>query len=324
MTVLITGATGFVGGRLAKEILASGLAVRLLVRSPEKAASLEYLGAKIIQGDLYDIESLQRATDGIECVYHIAGQMIKEGLARDDYLQTNLIGTRNIVQVSLDENVRRFVYASTAGVYGHLKEPVDENSPLSLSSGYRESKALGERVCLDAHREHGLPAVIARLSPMMGPESKQYLGLVRALKSKNFRIIGDGENYDHISPIQDIINGLILCGTTSGIEGETFIIASDTQIKIKSILAKMACAAGAEFPQRTLPSWPYILYTKLGEALYLKFGKELPYVYRYAFFLANKRLINNKAKERLGFSPCNDITDIINETVSQFRSENLV
>lgn len=324
MVILVTGATGFVGGYLTRRLLDQGHKPRLLVRNPDKAEAFRQAGAEVVKGDLLDAASVARAMQGCDTVYHVAAQMLKEGLPRAHYVRANVDTTRNMVDAAVAAGVKRFVHVSTAGVYGRLKKPVDETSSLSPSSAYRETKALSEQICLEAHAKSGFPVVIARLSPVIGPHSNNFLGLSRALSKGQFRAIGDGSNLDHITPVTDIAKGINLCGEVPDIEGNIYLIAGDTVSTTHEILKRFTEALGAPAPVGALPNWPYRAYTRLSETLYKAFRVELPFVYRYAFFLANKSLLNGKAKRDLGFYPTAPLPEAIAEAVAYYRQAGLL
>lgn len=324
MVTLVTGATGFVGRHLARRLMARGDKVRLIVRDASRAEEFARAGAEIVIGDLLDPAIAARAALGCDTVCHIAAQMLKPGISRQQYMRANVDATRNLTEAATAAGVSRFVMASTAGVYGRLKTPVDETSPLSLSSAYRESKGMAEDVCRQAHRAAGLPVVIARLSPMIGAGSTSYVGLAKSLQKGGFRAVGTGRNLDHITPIEDIVEGLVACIDTSGIEGRTYLLAGDTAAPTGEIIGMFVEALGAPQPVGHLPALPYRLYTVLCEKVYSLFKIDLPGSYRYAFFLANKTLCTGKAKSELGFAPRGSLKEAVQAAVAGYRRDGLV
>lgn len=326
MVTLVTGATGFIGSYLARRLIERGETLRILARNSDKAESLRALGAEVVQGNLLDPASLTPALAGCERVYHVAAQMLAEGVAPTAYERGNVEATRNLVDAALAAgSVRRLVHTSSAGVYGRLTTPVDENSPPSPSSVYRLSKVRGEEICRDAAERRGLPTVIARISPVIGAGSKNYLGLARSISGGSFRLIGNGQNNDHITPVEDLVEGLILCGETPGIDGQTYIIAGDTRATTRDIVNWFAEALEVPHPPSGgIPRWPYAAYTRLCELVFQITGRDLPFHYRYAFFLANKTLINTRAKRELGFAPSADLKNAIQRAVIQYRCEGLI
>ncbi len=171
MKVLVTGATGFIGSHLTRSLLADGYDVRALARPTSNARELEKLGAEIVRGDLLDPEAIARALQGCGRVYHMAAQMLRPGVSRRTYFSVNVDGTRNLARACAGRDLDRFVFASSSGVYGIIRNPpVDENTPINPTSPYRESKWLGEKAVHEELAGKGPPAVIVRLSGHDGPK----------------------------------------------------------------------------------------------------------------------------------------------------------
>jgi nucleoside-diphosphate-sugar epimerase len=304
MKVLVTGATGFVGSNLTKKLVESGYEVKVLVRDKSNTSYLESLGVEVIRGDILDVAVVEEAVKECQHVYHLAAQMLQGGISKKIYYTANVKGTKNVAHAAIKANVKRFVHASSAGVYGIITHPpVDENTTPNPSSAYRESKFLAEQTVLSYHQKEGLPLVIARLPGVIGPGSLTWLGLVRAISKKNFRIIGTGENYDHLGYISDVVDGLYLCAKTQGIEGESYNIAADEAIKVRDLVDIIAKELGIGNSISSLPVAPYRAFNFVAEKVYKYSGLELPGVHRYPLFLANKILNISKAQKQLGYSP---------------------
>jgi dihydroflavonol-4-reductase len=160
MTVLITGATGQVGNAIARRLASDGIAVRALVRSPERARVLP-AGVEPAFGDVTDPPSLGAALDGCTTVYHAAG--IPEQWRRDvgEFTRVNVEGTRNVVEAALAAGVERFVYTSTDDVLVQAPGTEFDESVVNASPGvtpYQRSKQEADRI-VTAALDRGLPAV---------------------------------------------------------------------------------------------------------------------------------------------------------------------
>jgi nucleoside-diphosphate-sugar epimerase len=171
MTALLTGATGFVGGALARSLVASGHGVRAIVRSPEKARGLAGLGVEIHPGDITDKESMRKPMTGVDGVYHVAG-WYKVGV-RDtsDAVRINIDGTRHVLELASELRIPRTVYTSTLAVNSDTRGRVVDES-------YRFSGrhlTVYDRTKADAHRiaeslaARGLPVVIVQPGLIYGP-----------------------------------------------------------------------------------------------------------------------------------------------------------
>src|SRR5437870_1039495 len=126
--VLITGATGFIGGYLAQTFVREGCQVRALTRPTSDTSRLRELDVEIISGDIRDASAAKKAVQGCEFVYHLAAKTTKDHLSKKEYYAHNVQGTRNVAQAALEAGVHRLVYASTIGVYGTSRSStIDEN-----------------------------------------------------------------------------------------------------------------------------------------------------------------------------------------------------
>jgi dihydroflavonol-4-reductase len=178
VTVLITGATGQVGHAIARRLVADGVDVRALVRSPERAKVLPE-GAQAVFGDVTDKPSLPPALEGVTTVYHSAG--IPEQWRKDtgEFARVNVEGTRNVVEAALAAGVERFVYTSTDDAL--VQGPGEEFDESVLNPGpgdtpYQRSKLQADRVVTEA-LERGLPAVFLHPAGVYGPSPFLVKGL---------------------------------------------------------------------------------------------------------------------------------------------------
>ena len=145
-TVLVTGATGFTGGHLARFLVQKGFRVRALVRPGKDASALTSVGIEIATGDLTDRESLDAAMSGIDVVYHIAALYREEGVSKQRFWDVNVTGTKNLIEAAEKAGVRRFVHCSTVGVQGEIQNPpATEEAPYRPGDHYQQSKMEGEQ-----------------------------------------------------------------------------------------------------------------------------------------------------------------------------------
>ena len=172
MTTLITGATGYIGSAVVRELLNKGQDVRCLVRETSIVKNLDGLRLELSCGDIGDIESVRRAVKGCDTVYHLAA-LYANWLPNPGLMyQVNEEGTRNVMKVCWDEGIRKIVYCSSVAALGaHGKIPADENARFNLNSTrdhYYISKYRAEQVVQQYIRKD-LPAVIVNPSNPIGP-----------------------------------------------------------------------------------------------------------------------------------------------------------
>ena len=109
-SALVTGASGFIGGRLAERLaVEEGVRVRAMVRNPKKAARLRNFPLEVVQADLLNLSSLRKAIDGCDLVFHCAA-LVREAGDRNEFYQANVQGTENILKVSSDTGIKKFIY----------------------------------------------------------------------------------------------------------------------------------------------------------------------------------------------------------------------
>jgi len=320
MRVLITGATGFVGGHLAETMVHEGCQVRAIVRRSSDTSLLKTLDIEIVYGDITDGAAVENAVRGCERVYHLAAKTSRVRSSRKGYYAVNIEGTEKVACAALKADVDRFVYCSSAGIYGAIHHPpVDEQTKPNPNSHYRQSKLLGEEVVLDYHKREGLPVVVARVTGVFGPRSLAWLGLFQAVATRRFRIIGTGDNHRHIGFIADVVDGLKRCGEVAGIEGECYVITGKEPIRVKHLVEMIAQELGISAPRGRLPAGPFRAFTYLALKVYKSFGVELPYSCRYDLFLRDEKFNISKAQRALGYCPRVSMGEGIRQTIAWYR-----
>ena len=211
-TVLVTGATGFTGGALARKLKQHGKHVRALVRPETDAAPLVEAGIEVVPGDIRHAEDIARAAENCQVIYHIAAVFRTAGHPDSFYHDINVGGVENVLQAARTHQTPRVVHCSTVGVHGHVSTiPSDENAPYNPGDIYQVTKLEGEKV---AQRgiEEGLPITIFRPAGIYGPGDMRFLKLFKTIKHRKFRMFGDGETLYHFTYIDDLVDGIILCG----------------------------------------------------------------------------------------------------------------
>src|SRR3954468_4828073 len=207
----ITGASGFIGGKIAERLLAEGRRVRVLSRRP--LPHLESLGAEVIEGDLDNREALRRGCVGTDTVFHVAGRVGVWG-SRSEFFAVNVGGTRNIITACQQAGVARLIYTSSPSVVynGGDLAGVDESAPLCLTApcGYPTSKAAAEQEVLAAHTAK-LATVALRPHLVWGPGDKNVVPRVLALaKAGRLKIIGSGRNKVDVTHISNVVDAHLL------------------------------------------------------------------------------------------------------------------
>jgi nucleoside-diphosphate-sugar epimerase len=218
MKVLVTGATGFVGGHLTEALRRRGDEVTALARSASKAAALAPLGVRVVPGDLHDRAALQRAAEGQDVVYHVAGVVAARSEA--DFMAANRDGTRNLVEALGQMGTGRLVLVSSMAAAG----PTIKGRPLRGDEAPRPVTAYGRSklAAEQAVTSSALPWTIVRPPMVYGPRDQEVLKVFRLARFGVAPVLGDGSQ--ELSAVYggDLAEGLIAAGTTAGVTGRAY------------------------------------------------------------------------------------------------------
>jgi dihydroflavonol-4-reductase len=329
--VLVTGATGFTGGHLARALRQRGDEVWAMVRSstgsarPAPVSDLERDGISIVGGDLANPESLAPAMagKGFDIVYNIAALYRQASLPDSVYHQVNATAVGQLIDAAAGAGVRRVVHCSTVGVHGDIEQPpANEDAPLSPGDVYQVSKVEGERIAREASARTGVEVVIARPSGIYGPGDRRLLKLFRGVARRRFVILGDGRIFYHLTYIDDLVEGFRLCGGVPRAAGRTYILAGAEVPTLNDLAALIAREARVPPPSLHLPVWPFWLAGAACEAVCAPFGIEPPlYRRRVDFFTKSRAFDISRAREELGYSPQTSLQDGIHKTLAWYRAQ---
>jgi nucleoside-diphosphate-sugar epimerase len=302
--VLVTGATGFTGGRLALHLRQLGHPVRALVRPGAATDALRAAGVALIEGDIRSPPDVMRAAEDVSAIYHLAAAFRIAGQPDSFYRDVNVRGTANVVAAAQTHRVARMIHCSTIGVHGSVKEiPSTETSPFNPRDIYQETKLEGELVARAAI-DRGLPGVIVRPAAIYGPGDLRFLKLFRAIKTHRFRMFGSGEAFWHPVYIDDLVDGFLLCGERPEALGKTYILAGERYVTLNEWVAGIAHSIGVRPPRGHLPYWPLAVAAAACEELCRPFGIDPPlYRRRAAFFCSNRAFRIDRARHELGYRP---------------------
>ncbi len=257
MSILVTGATGFVGSAVARRLLAAGELVRVLVRPESDRRNLEGLDVDIVTGDLLDPASLERALSGCRGLFHVAADYRLWARYPRELYETNITGTKNLMHAAGAAGVERIVYTSSVAVLGLTTgaSPADENTPVSFSDmigDYKRSKFLAEEEVRRLVHESELPVIIVNPSAPAGPRDVKPTPtgrmIVEAAAGRVPAYVDTGLNIVHVD---DVAEGHLLAFSKGNL-GERYILGGHN-MTLSEILAWITAAAGIEPPRLKLP-----------------------------------------------------------------------
>jgi nucleoside-diphosphate-sugar epimerase len=318
--VLVTGATGFTGGRLARSLGSRGITVRALVRDASRAQDLTAAGIELVTGDLRDQSTLTRAVAGADIVYHIAAIYREAGVSADAYRAVNALAVGALIEAAASARVRRVVHCSTVGVHGDVEHPpANEDAPLRPGDIYQQTKLEGEQLAREAAGRVGIEVTIARPTGIYGPGDRRLLKLFRAVV-RRFPILGSGEIYYHLTYIDDLIEGFRLCGEQPAAANRTYILAGGEVTTLNELVATIADVAGVAPPRWHLPVWPFWTVGALCEAVCVPFGVEPPiYRRRVDFYTKSRAFDITRARRELGYAPRVGLREGIERSIDWYR-----
>jgi dihydroflavonol-4-reductase len=319
--VMVTGATGFTGGHLARTLAQRGYHVRALVRNGANTTDLEVHGVQCVEGDLVDRDSVLRAAEGIDCIYHIAAVYRSAKHPDSYYWDVNVGGTQHVLDAARHHGVKRTVHCSTAGVHGDVKTiPADEDSPLRPGDVYQETKLAGERIAADAFA-NGLPGVIFRPVGIYGPGDTRFLKLFKTIQSGQFRMFGTGKILYHLTYIDDLIDGVIRCGTSPHALGRVYLLVGPRYTSIEELARHVAAAVNVKPPSGTLPLWPLLSAAAVCEYVCRPLRVEPPlHRRRIDFFRKDRAFSIERARRELGYNPVIDLAEGLSRTARWYAA----
>ena len=258
MTTLVTGATGFLGSAIVRELLKDGRRVKVLVRKGADTRNIAGLDLEIAHGDLCDMASLHSALKGCDSLFHAAAYYSLWDKDKRLIYDINVEGTRNILQSAENQGVRKIVYTSTVGCIGLLANGRPNNEitpfdPLSLSNDYKKSKYEAEQIALD-FASRGLPVIIVNPSTPIGPRDIKPTPtgkiILDFLHRKMPAYLDTGLN---LIDVADCARGHLLA-EQKGTAGERYILGN-RDMSLKEILDTLAKITGLKAPKIKLPYW---------------------------------------------------------------------
>jgi len=252
--ILVTGGAGFIGSHLVDALLASNNEVVVYDNLdrfyPNKWLNLQHnIGNpsfRFVEASVLDFETLLKCMEGIDVVFHLAAQPGVEFSMQNPFstMQTNVLGTLNVLLAASKVSVKRIVFASSSSVYGNPKYlPEDENHPTNPLSIYGASKLACEKFCKIFNDRWNIPVVMLRYFSVYGPRQRPDMAISKWTKAifdgNPLEICGDGTQTRDFTYVDDVIDATIKATEIKGIGGEVFNIASGSSTSVHDVVKEL-------------------------------------------------------------------------------------
>jgi len=305
-TVLVTGASGFVGSAVARKLAARGHRVRVLMRSTSPKTNLAGLDAESVEGDMLDAASMRRAMQGARYLFHVAADYRLWARDPEEIVRNNREGTRNVMNAALAEGVEKIVYTSSVATLKPIAgQSVGEDSrhdEQTAIGAYKRSKVVAERVVETMIAERKLPATIVSPSTPIGPRDVKPTPtgriLVEAATGRMPAYVDTGLNLVHVD---DVADGHLLA-LDKGKIGERYILGGQ-DATLARMLGVIAELSNRKPPRINLPRGPLYPLAYAAEAFASLTGKE-PFVTVDALNMSKYHMFfsSAKAERELGYT----------------------
>lgn len=297
--ILVTGASGFVGSAVVRDLLARGRKIRVLVRPTSPRQNLDGLAVEVAVGDLMDPAGLRPALDGCEGLMHVAADYRLWTRDPEAMYRANVQGTRDLLLAAADAGVKRIVYTSSVATLGILPDgrPADEATPVTLADmigPYKRSKFLAEEEVRRLIAERALPVVIVNPSTPVGPRDIKPTPtgrlIVEAASGRMPAFVDTGLNIVHVD---DVAAGHWLA-YEKGKTGERYVLGGEN-LTLAEILARIAAICGRKPPTVKLPHGLILPFAWIAERWATAFGGE-PFATVDGVRMAKKKMFFSSAK----------------------------
>jgi len=328
MNVLVTGANGFIGSSLVRYFLNLHYHVRGMVRKQSDLRLLDKSDCELIHGDITIPGTLKAAIRGMDIVIHTAGLSSDWG-DRDDFTKSNVEGTKNMVVVSNERGIKRFVHLSSVAVHGFGIINGKEDGPTPVSHlAYSESKKEAEQWLNNFATHSSMEIVIVRPGNVYGPCDEKFIGpYLDFIKQGKFFYINGGKHLTCPTYIENLLYGIELACFREEARSQTFIITDGMYINWRTFTEALLNDLGLPLPRRSIPFFIAYATAYSLETIYSVFkSKKPPLLTRYRINNAGKNyhFSIEKASRFLGYRPKVDFNSAITQTINWYSKHRFI
>ncbi len=323
MTIVVTGATGFLGSALTMRLIAQKQDVRILARDEQKARQQFGDAVTIIPGEITEAQRVQEAVDGATMVYHLVGRLYHPSVPTQLYRETHVEGTRILLNACKGQSqLQRVVHCSTTGVFGVTgdRKSAGEDAPYAPTNPYEATKLESELLAMSAYKEYGLPVSVIRPGLVYGPGDLHLLGFFSSIKKGRPCLIAGGHALIHPVYIDDMTDAFLLSAERQAAIGRSYNIAGDAPVSFKVLSTAIAHALGRELPKGDIPLPLANLASDIFSLIPGFQGENAPLTRSRVKFLTNSRMYSiERAQKELGYVPKIGLDDGMKETAAWYQ-----
>lgn len=328
MLILVTGATGFVGGHVAETLVAKGHRVRTIARPTSDVGFLKQWGVEICEGDMCDPVVIARACQGVEAVVHCAAKVGEWGPI-EEYRRVNVRAFEALLQASISTSLQRFILVSSLGVYeakDHFGTDESAALPEAHFDGYTTTKIEAERLALEYYRERNVPLVILRPGFIYGPRDRTIMP--RILTNLKFRLVtyfGSREKLLNNVYVGNVVEAVVLALENPKAVGQTYNITDAKCVSKREFFETICKLTKLPRPLVTYPMWFAKSLCRGFELAGKVFGiTPILNMARLKFMGLNLDYSIEKARRELGYTAKTSFEQGIQTTIDWLRQQGCV
>lgn len=326
MAVLVTGASGFLGGRVAQMLDQQGEEVVILARATSDLRHLSSTPIRVVRGDLSNRDSLHEALRQVTEIFHCAA-CSTDWAPKQTYLEANVMGTQNLlVAAERTPGLRRFLHVSTTDIYGYPQIPCTEEHPfVDAGLPYNQTKGRGEAAVWTAHQEHGLPITIVRPATIYGPRGKDFTQeIAMLLRQRLMAYIDGGAVPGGFTYVDCVAQAMLDAAASTQTIGQAYNIADGTGATWKQYATLFAEQLGVKPPWINLSFPAAMALARVFETPHACLRlRGRPLLTRHAVYLLgrNQEFPIAKAESSFGFSPEISLEEGISRSVAWLQDK---
>lgn len=316
MKILVTGASGFIGKKLVKRLIAEKHQVRIFLRKKNREDVWNDESIEKFIGHFDQMSDLLKATRNIDVVCHLAAVRDKWGTSWQEYQRVNIENTNNLLNASINNKVKQFIYCSSISV---ITPPFDRNY-------YGKSKKEAEKTIRQFTQEQKINFTIVRPVITYGPgDNGMIFKLISMIEKGKYLTVGDGKNHVHLCYIDDLIEGFVLVLGNKKAFGQTYCFCGSQSITVNYLIYLIEKMLGKKIHNIHIPFWFAKLVAFILESIYRLFRlKNEPMITlkKIEIMTVDRHFSYEKAKKELGYIPKFDYKQGLKLTIRELKGKN--